>query len=108
MTRFMGVRFALTCLLLCILYRGAVGGDTKAFNYRGAGQGLVTFDHRMHASKGYMCADCHTHLPATGKQLFQTQKQGLISMADHTSDRKCFACHNDKVAFSSCDQCHRK
>jgi hypothetical protein len=29
-------------------------------------------------------------------------------MADHTSDEKCFACHNNKIAFSKCDQCHRK
>ncbi len=108
MTRFMGVRFSLTCILLCLLCWNAVGEDTKTFNYRGGGQGAVTFDHRMHASKGYTCGDCHLRLPATGKQLFQTQKQGLITMADHTSDRKCFACHNGKVAFNQCDQCHRK
>jgi hypothetical protein len=32
----------------------------------------------------------------------------MISIADHGSDRKCFACHNDKAAFSNCAQCHRK
>ena len=104
----MGLRLALVCLLLCLFCLNSFGGNVRAFDYRGGGQGSVTFDHRMHASKGYTCLDCHTSLPSTGKQLFQTQKQGLISIADHGSDRKCFACHNDNAAFSNCGQCHRK
>jgi thiosulfate reductase cytochrome b subunit len=108
MARFpMGLRLALGWLLLCLLCLTAVGQQLRTFNYRGGGQGTVTFDHGMHASKGYVCLDCHTKLPSTGRQLFQTQKQGLISLADHSSDRKCFACHNDKVAFATCDRCHR-
>jgi thiosulfate reductase cytochrome b subunit len=109
MTRFpMGLRLALICLLPCLFCWHAVAGDARALNYRGGGQGSVIFDHRLHASKGYTCLDCHTRLPSTGKQLFQTQKQGMISIADHGSDSKCFACHNDKTAFSNCGQCHRK
>lgn len=104
----MGLRLALVCLLLCLFCLNSFGGNVRAFDYRGGGQGSVTFDHRMHASKGYTCLDCHTRLPSTGKQLFQTQKQGMISIADHGSDRKCFACHNDNAAFSNCGQCHRK
>jgi thiosulfate reductase cytochrome b subunit len=107
MARFpMGLRLALGCLF-CLLCLTGVGQRVRTFNYRAAGQGTVTFDHGMHASKGYVCLDCHTKLPSTGTQLFQTQKQGLISVADHSSDRKCFACHNDKVAFATCDRCHR-
>jgi len=108
MARFpMGLRLPLGCLLLCLLSLTAVGQQLRTFNYRGGGQGTVTFDHGNHASKSYVCLDCHTKLPSTGTQLFQTRKQGLISLADHGSDRKCFACHNDKVAFATCDRCHR-
>jgi c(7)-type cytochrome triheme protein len=94
------------------LLLGAVGIATaaqmvKSFNYRGGGQGTVIFDHGTHASRGLVCVDCHTRWPATGAQLFQTQKQGLISMADHSGDGKCFACHDGKLAFATCEQCHR-
>jgi thiosulfate reductase cytochrome b subunit len=108
MARFQtGLRLALGCMLSCLFCLAAAGQPPGTFNYRGGGQGTVSFDHGLHASKGYVCGDCHTRSPTTGTQLFQTQKQGLISVADHSSDRKCFACHNGKVAFNTCDQCHR-
>jgi len=96
---------ALVCLLLCLTCLNAAGEKEK-INYRGGEQGRVTFDHGAHASKGFVCTDCHTRLPSTGTQLFQTQKQGLISVPDHSSDGKCFACHNGKIAFDTCRQCH--
>ena len=102
-----GLSLALGCLLPCLICLTAVGQHASTFNYRGGGQGRVTFDHGTHAAKGYECVDCHTRLPSTGTQLFQTQKQGLISVADHSSDRKCFACHNGKIAFTTCNECHR-
>jgi c(7)-type cytochrome triheme protein len=109
MARFpMGLRLALGWLLLSLFSLAAVGQQVGTFNYRGGGQGTVTFDHGMHASKGYVCVDCHTKFPPTGTQLFQTQKRGLFTAADHSSDGKCFACHNGKIAFATCDQCHRK
>jgi len=109
MTRIqMGTRLGLVCLLLCLFGLNALAVDVRSFDYRGGGQGPVTFDHRGHTSKGFTCLDCHTRLASTGTQLFQTQKQGLITTADHSSDRKCFACHNDKVAFTDCGRCHRK
>jgi len=99
-------------MYLSTVLLGAAGIATaaqmaKSFNYRGGGQGTVIFDHRTHVSRGLMCVDCHTKWPATGAQLFQTQKQGLISVADHSSDGKCFACHDGKLAFATCEQCHR-
>ena len=110
MVRFPKVPGAVICVLLCVICLNASGQEVRTFNYRGGPQGRVTFDHGMHASKGYVCLDCHTRLQSTGTQLFQTQKQGLISIADHTSDgdRKCFACHNGEIAFATCDECHRK
>jgi c(7)-type cytochrome triheme protein len=108
MARFsMRLWLMLGCLLISLCCITAIGQHVRTFNYRGGGQGTVTFDHGTHASKGYVCMDCHTKLPSTGTQLFETQKQGLISVADHSSDRKCFACHNGVIAFNTCDQCHR-
>jgi phosphate transport system substrate-binding protein len=103
-----GLRLALVCLLLCFFSLAAVGQHVRTFNYRGGGQGRITFDHGMHASKGYVCMDCHTRLPSTGTQLFQTQKQGRISIADHGSNSSCFACHNGAIAAAACEQCHRR
>jgi cytochrome c peroxidase len=82
----------------------------------------VVFDHQLHASEGFRCNDCHTDFSGTGKQLFATRKQGLISFTDHTTGAKCFACHNadgvsdarkgavydGKGALDDCAGCHRK
>jgi len=77
-----------------------------AVPYRGGGQGPVIFDHSLHAAKGYGCLDCHTDYAGTGKQLFQTRKQGLIDRAVHDRDESCFACHNGTVASTHCKSCH--
>jgi len=98
------------------------GGHLPILSYRGSGQGKVVFDHQVHASKGFLCVDCHTNFAGTGKILFTTQKQGLITFNDHTKDTKCFTCHNGndttannraifynyKGTFNDCNQCHRK
>lgn len=91
-------------LALCL---AAAAGQPKAFSYRGGGQGPVVFDHQLHARRGHVCRDCHTAYPATGRQLFQTRKQGRISLDDHSGDGKCFACHDGKVAGADCGHCHR-
>ena len=91
-------------LLLCL---AAAAGQPKAFTYRGGDQGPVVFDHQLHAKLGQICRDCHTAFPGTGRQLFQTRKQGRISLADHSGDGKCFACHDGKAASADCGQCHR-
>jgi c(7)-type cytochrome triheme protein len=78
----------------------------KTIVYRGGEQGRVVYDGRVHSGKGYSCRDCHTDFARTGKQLFETQKKGLISLPDHDTDTKCFACHNEKIAFASCEGCH--
>jgi thiosulfate reductase cytochrome b subunit len=84
----------------------ATGSETLV--YRGAGQGRVVFDGRAHLAKGFRCADCHTEYAGTRRQLFETRKSGRISMADHETDTRCFACHNGKVAFAECSRCHRE
>ena len=76
--------------------------------YRGGGQGPVVFDHQLHAGRGFACRDCHTVFKPTGRQLFQTRKQGLVTLADHERPVLCFACHDGTRAFSDCGQCHRK
>jgi len=99
----------LTALWICLL-PGSVeaGGRLPALRCRGGGQGQVIFDHQLHASQGFRCNDCHTEYKGTGQQLLTTRKQGLISVVDHKTGTKCFACHNGKEAFNACDQCHRK
>lgn len=91
------------------------GGRLPVLSYRGGGRGKVVFDHQLHASEGFGCQDCHTDFARTGKQLFATRKQALITFADHTAGAKCFACHDGdgaptgrKSAFKTCDGCHRK
>ena len=125
------VRAALLAVCLCAQagFVGA-GGRLPALTYRGGGHGKVIFDHQRHASVGFRCNDCHTDFARTGKALFATRKQGLISFKDHTTGTKCFACHNadgewtqggfglpddrkgasydGKGAFDDCAGCHRK
>jgi hypothetical protein len=113
----------LSAVLLCVQPgRVDAGGRLPTLSYRGGGHGKVVFDHQTHASEGFRCDDCHTDFARTGKQLFATRKQGLITFKDHTTGTKCFACHNGngvpderkgahydgKGASDNCDSCHRK
>lgn len=87
------------------LARATDGG--RSLHYGGGGQGTVLFDGRLHAAKGFRCADCHT-------TLFETKKVAHITMADHFTDKACFKCHNNKqqtdpmAASRDCATCHRK
>lgn len=101
-------RAGVVCLLLCSLCWPAHAQRVPSFNYRGGEQGPVTFDHGFHASRGVVCRDCHTALGTTGEELFQTQKEGLITLADHSTTQKCFACHDGIAAVDRCGLCHRK
>jgi c(7)-type cytochrome triheme protein len=102
-----GAVCAATVLLLCLAGASGAAGPAT-LTYRGGGQGAVIFDHGLHAAKGYVCLDCHTDYAGTGKQLFQTSKQGLIDQAVHGRDASCFACHNGAVASNKCETCHRR
>jgi len=75
--------------------------DNNVLVYWGGGQGKVIFDHQIHASKGFICKDCHL-------TLFNTCKKALFTMDEHFTDKKCFFCHEGKKAFNECVQCHRK
>ena len=90
-----------TLLFVFVLSGVAFSIMDKVLIYGGAGQGKVIFDHQVHASKGMVCNDCHA-------AFFDTQKKALFTMEDHSSDKKCFGCHNGKKAFNECGQCHRK
>ena len=101
----------------------AAGGRIATIRYRGGNAGPVVFDHQLHTAKGFRCDDCHTNFARTGKALFFTRKQGLISFGEHSTAEKCFACHDGKGAsektknaadydgrgsFSDCARCHRQ
>ncbi len=94
-------------LTLAVVLGGILAGEalavdgTRALTYRGGAQGRVIFDGRTHAAKGLVCASCHS-------ALFDTQKRGLITFSDHGTDKSCFACHDGKQAFDTCDNCHRQ
>lgn len=94
---------ALVALALAPPGSALATGGGEALLYGGAGQGKVIFDGRLHASKGFVCDDCHTR-----PQLFATHKQALITMDAHASDRSCFHCHDGSKAFDACTGCHRK
>jgi thiosulfate reductase cytochrome b subunit len=76
----------------------ATPGDTLV--YRGGAQGKVVFDGRLHAAQGLNCSACHS-------SLFATQRIGRITMAEHGTNKACFACHDGKRAFDTCGSCHR-
>ena len=108
MSRFLtGTGAYLAVVVFLLGLAATVNADNPAtVLYRGAGQGPVIFDHRLHATVGYSCLDCHTNQAGTGQQLFQTRKQGLIDRAVHDRDESCFACHNGTVASNDCKTCH--
>jgi c(7)-type cytochrome triheme protein len=95
-----------TALLLSALAALAAPGlapatpDARLLLYGGGGEGRVTFDARLHRSKGYLCNDCHL-------ELFATKKAALIDQAAHRGGKSCFRCHDGKTAFEACDGCHR-
>lgn len=89
------------------LAAGATGSGTSLL-YRGAGEGKVVFDGRVHAGKGYGCNDCHKQFAPTGTALFATQKRALIDMPAHKQGSQCFACHDGKTASKECESCHRE
>lgn len=78
----------------------ALATSGEALVYRGGAQGKVIFDGRIHAGKGLNCSACHSGL-------FATQRAGRITLADHNTDTKCFACHNGTRVFNTCTSCHR-
>jgi len=86
-------------LLLVAGTASALPGD-RVVNYRGGGQGRVSFDARTHAKAGLRCNDCHS-------AIFPTRRTGLISRIDHQRGTACFACHDGKQATSECAGCHR-
>jgi len=99
-------RYASRTLLAAVVVLAALSstslatpGDTLV--YRGGAQGKVVFDGRVHAAKGLTCSSCHS-------ALFATQRAGRITMAEHGTEKACFACHNGTRAFNECGACHRQ
>ncbi len=98
MRRIQGV---LTLVLLLCLPGVALATHETTLRYGGAGQGVVVFDGRLHAGKGYVCNDCHL-------DYFTTQKKARITIREHFAAASCFSCHDNKTASRDCASCHRK
>ena len=81
--------------------------DTPAYKASvtlGKGEKGVAFNHETHVKKA-TCQSCHPSLfkPRAGAS--------KISMADHSQDKSCFTCHDQKgkkaFAWSDCRRCHK-
>lgn len=93
-------------ILTAVVFVGSTIATPPGRNveYAGGGAGRVTFDGKVHTDKGLRCIDCHP-------KLFQMRREAKITMADHNTNKFCFACHNGKRAFQSannCAKCHKK
>ncbi|SCM73043.1 substrate-binding domain-containing protein [Desulfovibrio sp. 86] len=90
-------------LLLLVALMAAPAGATerKTLRYGGGGQGTVVFDGPLHASKGFVCNDCHV-------SIFPPAQKAHITMEDHFKGVACFTCHNQVVVSRDCGFCHRK
>ncbi len=96
---------AILVILIAIVLVGSAFavGPGKTVEYAGGGKGKVVFSGDTH--KGSKCADCHP-------KLFQMKKAMKMTMADHSTDQMCGACHDGKKAFgqkdeASCSKCHK-
>ena len=78
----------------------------KSITWEDGDQGVVKFEGREHAEKGYICESCH-------RSLFQKKKGAAkMTMALLNQGKFCGACHNGNIAFSTsnpkkCHECHK-
>ena len=105
--RFSGILAVVAALMLSTGNVMAVpSGKTVEF---ASPMGKVTFSGKIHADKGFKCADCHSK-----PKLFEMKKGGdKINMAAINDGKFCGACHNGTKAFgakdpANCVKCHVK
>ncbi|MBI4684099.1 MAG: NapC/NirT family cytochrome c [Nitrospirae bacterium] len=61
----------------------------------------VIFSHKSHNAM-FKCDECHP-------DIFQMRKgSSKITFADHTKQKLCYSCHNNKKAPADCKTCHVK
>jgi len=104
--KFAGILVVLLTLVLSI--GNAMALPAGKVEFTGGGKGKVTFDAKVHASKGFKCADCHS-----APKLFAMKKgTDKLTMAAMGEGKFCGACHDGKKAFSvkaeaDCGKCHK-
>ena len=98
------VFIATACFLLSMANFAFSVGAGKKVEFDEKTQGKVIFDGKVHADKGFKCADCHSK-----PKLFEMKKVPL-KMDDMKAGNSCGACHDSKKAFSvtECVKCHKK
>ena len=105
--RFISISAATLALVLSI--GNALAVPAGKVEFAGGPMGKVTFDAKIHAEKGFKCADCHT-----SPKLFEMKKgKDKLTMAAMNEGQFCGACHDGKKAFSvkasdACVKCHKK
>ena len=103
-------KIAAVVLALTFSIGNAMAMPAGKAEFAGGDKGKVTFDAKVHADKGFKCAECHTAAP----KLFEMKKgKNKMTMADMNDGKFCGACHDGKKAFSvkaedSCAKCHKK
>jgi c(7)-type cytochrome triheme protein len=104
-TYFVAAVIAIVALALSMPAFAVPSGKTVLLEPKGAS--MVVFDGKMHADKGFKCADCHPGV-------FKMKKDGdVITMKDIQEGKFCGTCHNGTRAFNakdavSCAKCHKK
>lgn len=104
-TYFVAAVIAIVALVLSMPAFAIPSGKTVLLEPKGAS--IVVFDGKMHADKGFKCADCHPGV-------FKMTKDGdAITMKDIQEGKFCGTYHNSTRAFNakdavSCAKCHKK
>jgi c(7)-type cytochrome triheme protein len=104
-TYFVAAVIAIVALAQSMAAFAVSSGKTVLLEPKGAS--MVVFDGKMHADKGFKCADCHPGV-------FKMKKDGdVITMKDIQEGKFCGTCHNGTRAFNakdavSCAKCHKK
>lgn len=103
-TYFVAAVIAIVALALSMPAFAVPSGKTVLLEPKGAS--MAVFDGKMHADKGFKCADCHPGV-------FKMKKDGdAITMKDIREGKFCGTCHNGTKAFNakdavSCTKCHK-
>lgn len=77
------------------------------FDFPGKSIGSVTFSHKVHIARSYVCSDCHYKIYASEKV------RKPVTMRQMEEGKSCGKCHGFSMAFSvkdgsKCNRCHKR
>jgi c(7)-type cytochrome triheme protein len=77
------------------------------FDFPGKPIGSVTFSHKVHVARSYVCGDCHY-------KIYPSERvRKPVNMRQMEEGKSCGKCHGFSMAFSvkdsaSCNRCHKR